>query len=135
TLVLDFGRLALVLVVELAERDFLLLGHHVGGHVIGADMGRIHGRDMHGDALGQFRVATLEGGQHADGAAVDVTGDGAFAGHAGHAADLDVLADLGNQPLGGIGHAGVTVEAGIFQRFDVVDIAVQGDFGNLVGEG
>lgn len=57
---------------------------------------RVAGGDMHGDVLGQFRVAAFQVDHDTDAVAVQVGADH-VALDAGQAADVDVLAGLGDQ--------------------------------------
>src|SRR5690606_3415990 len=92
-----------------------------------------HRGDVHRQATRQLGIAALELHQHADAATVDVRGDGVGAVDAGHAADLQVLADLGD-------HRGTCFFDGIaggqlggLQRVDVG--GRQGRLADGVGEG
>ncbi len=130
----DLGRLGLVLVGHQAQRDFLFLGDELGRHVFGADMRRVHGGDMHRDALGQFLGTALERHQHADAAAMDIAADHAIALDAGHAAHVDLLADGGDQGLGGILDATAARVGGSLQSVDIGGAGVQCDVGDGVAE-
>src|SRR5690606_217114 len=96
--------------IELQE-DFLLFGNQLFGNVGRIQHGRIGGCNVHGNVLGQFLVTTLEDNQHANAVAVQV-GTNHFALYRGQAADVDVLAALGNQSLTG-GLAGSDQRSGV----------------------
>src|SRR5690606_14562442 len=107
----DVGGLGLVLVGHLGQLDLLFLGDELGRDVGSLDVRRVHGRDVHRQAAGQLLVAALDLDQHADAAAVDVGRDVVGAVDAGHAADLHVLADLGDQLGAGL-FDGLAVDGG-----------------------
>src|SRR5690606_24733697 len=98
----DLGRLGAVLLGHLGQLDFLFLGHELGRHVGLPVVRRVHRGDVHRQAARQVGIAALDLDQHADLAAVDVGGDRVGAVDGGHATDLHVLADLGDDGGAGV---------------------------------
>src|SRR5690606_13184259 len=130
----DLGRLGAVLLGHLGQFDLLFLLDELGRHVGRLVVRRVHGGDVHRQAAGQLLVAALDLDQHADAAAVDV-GRHVVAGvHAGDAADLDVLADLGDQGGAGLLDGLAGGQLGVLERFDVGAFNGEGSLGDGGGE-
>ena len=89
---------------------------------------------MHCQAACEFDVTALEFHQYADPAAVHVGADVVCAVDARHPAHLDVLADVGNQPLAAFFNGLAVLCRRVYQRFNILRATGEGCLGNFVGE-
>ena len=106
----DLRRLFLAL--GLLRQNLAFLFEHLGRHAVRIDIGRIRGRDVHGQVPRQGFIAALQRHQASDAAAMDIGAERARCRDAHEAADRDVFADFRDQCAAPLIEAGCAVRLG-----------------------